>query len=185
MSFLFGKKSKEGRGQTAPTQRPHDVQNAPASGTSIPTLNGLRPKERGAGIQSPTPGAGAGTNISANPIENGNTPSPEHGQGQRGRQDSDLSVCYPSSTSVWPSQPASFVADAFEIALILCKRMLILCLISVAHGLFPTVLLQASTQLRFTPGLSDNSPSHPHNRIHSLDMVRRSMPPHLKKGIYI
>ncbi|KAF6233597.1 hypothetical protein HO173_008154 [Letharia columbiana] len=93
MSFLFGKKSKEGKGQTAPIQRPQDIQTAPGSGTSIPTVNGLRPKERGAGIQSPTPGAGAGAgaNISANPIENGNTSSPEHGQGQRGRQDSDLS----------------------------------------------------------------------------------------------
>lgn len=92
MSFLFGKKSKEGKGQTAPTQRIQDGQNAPGPGTSIPTVNGLRPKERGAGIQSPTPGAGA-SNL-ANSIEGGNTPSPEHGQGQRGRQDSDLSVCH-------------------------------------------------------------------------------------------
>lgn len=107
MSFLFGKKSKEGKGQNAPIQRPQDIQTAPGSGTSIPTVNGLRPKERGAGIQSPTPGAGAGAgaNISANPIENGNTSSPEHGQGQRGRQDSDLSVCHCSLITVWASQP--------------------------------------------------------------------------------
>ena len=92
MSFLFGKKSKEAKGQIAPPQRIQDVQNAPGPGTSIPAVNGLRPKERGAGMQSPTPGAGA-SNL-ANSIENGNTPSPEHGQGQRGRQDSDLSVCH-------------------------------------------------------------------------------------------
>ena len=102
MSFLFGKKSKEAKGQAAPIQRPHDVQNAPGSGTPISTVNGLRPKERGAGLQSPTPGAGA--NISANSIDNGNTPSPEHGQGQRGRQDSDLTVCRHPSFNVWPSQ---------------------------------------------------------------------------------
>ena len=101
MSFLFGKKSKEGKGQSALTQRPQDVQTAPGTGTSIPTVNGLRPKERGAGIQSPTPGASA--NISANSIEKGNTPSPEHGQGQRGRQDSDLSVGHQSSISVLAS----------------------------------------------------------------------------------
>ena len=98
MSFLFGKKSKEGKGQTAPIQRPQDLQTAPGSGTSIPTVNGSRPKERGAGIQSPTPGAGA--NHSVNSIENGNTPSPDHGQGQRGRPDQDLSVCHDSSITV-------------------------------------------------------------------------------------
>lgn len=104
MSFLFGKKSKEGKGQTAPIQRPQEIQTAPGSGASIPTVNGLRPKERGAGIQSPTPGAVA--NISANSIENGNTPSPEHGQGQRGRQDPDLSVRHHSSITIWASHLA-------------------------------------------------------------------------------
>ena len=96
MSFLFGKKSKEGKGQTAPTQRIQDLQSAPGPGPSIPTVNGLRPKERGAGIQSPPPGASA--NIPPNSIDSGTTPSPEHGQGQCGRQDSDLSVCHDSFT---------------------------------------------------------------------------------------
>ena len=100
MSFLFGKKSKEGKGQTTPTQRPHD---APGPGPSIPNVNGLRPKDRGVGIQSPTPGAGA--NIPANSLENGSTPSPEHGQGQRGRQDSDLSVCEPSFVDQKTNRP--------------------------------------------------------------------------------
>ena len=109
MSFLFGKKSKEGKGQTAPAQRIQEGQIAPASGPSIPTLNGSRPKERGAGIQSPTPGA----NIPPNSIDTGNTPSPEHGQGQRGRQDSDLSVCHDSFViSVWASFPVSYMALA-------------------------------------------------------------------------
>lgn len=119
MSFLFGKKSKEGKGQNAPTQRPQDSQTAPGSSTPTPTVNGLRPKERAAGLQSPPPGASA--NISANSIENGNTPSPEHGQGQRGRQDSDLSVCHLESINVYvsASHSAWFVADAFGIALIL------------------------------------------------------------------
>ena len=113
MSFLFGKKSKEGKGQTAPVQRPQEVQNAPASGPSIPAVNGSRPKERGAGIQSPTPGVGA--NISANSMENGNTPSPEHGQAQRGRQDPDVSVCHDSFINQRMGQrAASFMADAVE-----------------------------------------------------------------------
>ena len=139
MSFLFGKKSKEGKGQTAPAQRPQDIQTAPGSGTSIPTLNGLRPKERGAGIQSPTPGASA--NIPANSIENGNAPSPEHGQGQRGRQDSDLSVSHHPWIRV--VQPAGIhgrhiwdFVNSLEMMLILCSR-------SVAHGLFPMAPLQA------------------------------------------
>ena len=107
MSFLFGKKSKEAKGQTGPIQRTQDGQNAPGPGTSIPSANGLRPKERGAGIQSPTPGGGA--NISANSIENGNTPSPEHGQGQRGRQDSDLSVRHHLFSNRSMSQPARVI----------------------------------------------------------------------------
>lgn len=63
--------------------------------------------------------------------------------------------------------------------------MLILCLRSVAHALFPMVLHQASTQQRFTHGLKDNSPSHPHNQIRSPDMARRSTLPRRKKETYI
>ncbi len=184
MSFLFGKKSKEGKGQTPPIQRPQDVQTAPASGTSIPTANGLRPKERGAGIQSPTPGAGA--NISANSIENGNTTSPEHGQGQRGRQDSDLSVCHCSFINHRMGWPASMIRHRlFGASVDLMRMILILCSFSVAHGLFPTVILQVSTQQRFIPGLNDNSPLHLNNQIPSLGMVPRSMPLRLKKETYI
>lgn len=53
------------------------------------------------------------------------------------------------------------------------KTILILCLRSVALGLLSTLLLQASIQQRFTPGLNDNSLLHLHNRIHSPDTVRR------------
>lgn len=63
--------------------------------------------------------------------------------------------------------------------------MLILCLPSVVHGLLPMALLLASTQQRFTPGLNDNSPSHPHLQTHSPDMVRRLTLPRPKKEIYI
>ena len=94
MSFLFGKKSKEGKegkGQVGPPQRPADSQAAPGSNTSIPTVNGARPKERGAGVISPPPGGSV--NNSANSIDDTTTPSPEHVQSQRGRLDSDLSVC--------------------------------------------------------------------------------------------
>lgn len=62
------------------------------------------------------------------------------------------------------------------------RMMLIMCLCSVAHGLSPMVLLLAPTP---TPGLNDNSPSHLHNQILSLDMVRPSMLPRLKKETYI
>ena len=94
MSFLFGKKSKEGKegkGQVGPPQRPADSQAAPGSNTSIPTVNGARPKERGAGVISPPP-AGS-VNNSGNSIDDTTTPSPEHVPSQRGRLDSDLSVC--------------------------------------------------------------------------------------------
>ena len=63
--------------------------------------------------------------------------------------------------------------------------MLTVCLRSVVHGLFQMGLLQASTQQRFTPGLNDNSPSHPHLQIHSPDMVRRLTLPRPKKETYI
>ena len=94
MSFLFGKKSKEGKegkGHVGPPQRPLDSQSAPGPGTSIPTINGARPKERAAGVISPPPGSSV--NNSANSIDDTTTPSPEHIQVQRGRLDSDLSVC--------------------------------------------------------------------------------------------
>ena len=65
------------------------------------------------------------------------------------------------------------------------KVMLILCLCSVVHELLPMVLLQASIQQPFTPGLNDNSPSHPNNQILSRGMVRRSMPPRPKRETYI
>lgn len=63
--------------------------------------------------------------------------------------------------------------------------MLTLCVRSVVHGQSQMVLLQASIQQRFTPGLNDSSPSHPHLQIHSPDMVRRLTLPRPKKEIYI
>ena len=93
MSFLFGKKSK---GQAGPPQRPSDVQSIAGSATSIPTVNGARAKERGAGVISPPPGGSI--NNSAQSIDDATTPSPEHVQGQRGRLDSDLSVCLDATT---------------------------------------------------------------------------------------
>lgn len=114
MSFLFGKKSKEskekeskekeskeskdGKGQSGVLQRPQDAQPAPGPGMSGPAVNGLRPKERGAGFQSPPPGTSV--NNSTNSIEDGNTPSPEHGPNQRSRLDSDLAVGTQSLTHV-------------------------------------------------------------------------------------
>ncbi len=91
MSFLFGKKSKEGKGQNVPPQRPTDAPSAAGSGTSIPTVNGGRARERGAGVISPPPGQSS-VNTSVNSIDDANVPGPEHVQGQRGRVDPDLSV---------------------------------------------------------------------------------------------
>ena len=91
MSFLFGKKSKDGKGHNAPSQRPPDAPGAAGSGTSIPTVNGQRAKERGAGVLSPPPGP-TSVNNSVNSVDDGEAPSPEHVQAQRGRMDSDLSV---------------------------------------------------------------------------------------------
>lgn len=90
MSFLFGKKSKEGKGQSAPSQRPVEAQSAISSNASIPNVNGVRSKERGAGVISPPPGASV--NNSSNSVEDATTPSPEQKQGLRGRLDSDLQV---------------------------------------------------------------------------------------------
>ena len=83
-------------------------------------------------------------------------------------------------------QPAGMVGGRCSYNIVnLAKVMLTMFLNSEAHGLLLMVLPQASTQQRFTPGLNDNSPSHPNNQIHSLDMVRRSTPPHRKKETYI
>lgn len=91
MSFFFGKKDKDKKHNAAP-QRPAEVQTATGSGTSIPTVNGARPKEGRAGVISPPPGASV--NNSAGSIDDTTAPSPEHVQGQRGRVDSDLQVCW-------------------------------------------------------------------------------------------
>lgn len=93
MSFLFGKKSKDGKGQTtpAPAQRPVETQSGTVSSTSTSAANGARPKERGAGVISPPPRGSV--NNSANSVEDATTPSPEQKQGLRGRLDSDLQVC--------------------------------------------------------------------------------------------
>lgn len=102
MSFLFGKKSKEGKdskeskGQNALPQRPAEPPGGVGSNASIPTLNGSRSKDRGGGVISPTPGALA--NKSANPVEDPMVPSPEQKQGLRGRLDSDLQVCADCTT---------------------------------------------------------------------------------------
>jgi len=98
MSFLFGKKSKEGKGQNAPPQRPAEAQSGVGPSASIPTLNGARSKERGPGVISPPPGESV--NNSANSVEDATTPSPEQKQGLRGRLDSDLQVCYYCATSI-------------------------------------------------------------------------------------
>ena len=89
MSFLFGKKDKK---QAPPSRNPTEAQSAVGTGTSIPTLNGARPKERGQGVISPPPGTSL-NNTSVHAVEDGNTPSPENMQSQRGRLDSDLQVC--------------------------------------------------------------------------------------------
>lgn len=102
MSFLFGKKNKEGKdskeskGQTALPQRPAEPPSGVGSNASIPPVNGARSKERGVGVISPPPGALA--NKSANPTEDPMVPSPEQKQGLRGRLDSDLQVRFDCTT---------------------------------------------------------------------------------------
>ena len=88
MSFLFGKKKE---GKNAIPQRAPDVQNAPGSGTSVPTLNGVRSKDRGPGVTSPPP-AGSVNNSVNSVEEKALTPSPEHGHNQRGRLEQDMQV---------------------------------------------------------------------------------------------
>ena len=178
MSFLFGKKSK---GQAGPPQRPADGQNTAGSATSIPTANGARVKERGAGVISPPPGGSV--NNSAQSIDDTTPPSPEHVQSQRGRVDSDLSVCLDRiarqvlryATGLCPTLPNHALHEA--------EHLLTIYRFSMLHDLPLVVLLPASILLRFTHGPNGDSRSHPHNQTPSLGTAQRSMPRRLKKEI--
>ena len=79
MSFLFGKKNKGDKAGYAPPTR--DGAPSQASGTSIPTANGIRPRGPG-GVSSPAPGG-----------ESGNTPTPEQTHDQRGGYEQENQVC--------------------------------------------------------------------------------------------
>ncbi|KAL9128793.1 MAG: hypothetical protein Q9217_002602 [Psora testacea] len=94
MSFFFGKKNKGDKAGAAPPTRDGPV-SGPSS-SSIPTANGGRPKERGAGVSSPASGAKV-----TNPDGN-NTPSPEQSHEQRGGIEHDIQHAPPRSMPTGP-----------------------------------------------------------------------------------
>ncbi|MCJ1282119.1 Negative regulator of mitotic exit [Xylographa opegraphella] len=85
MSFLgFGK--KKGSSQAA-TSGGREIHPSSGSSASIPTVNGLKEKEKPPGVQENTPGSSV--NNSLNSLGAAPTPSPEHGTGTRRSQDQD------------------------------------------------------------------------------------------------
>ena len=88
MSFLFGKKNKGDKGANAPPTR--DGAPSQASGTSIPTTNGIRPRGPG-GVSSPAPGG-----------ENAGTSTPDQNPEQRGGFDQENQVRMPQKISIPP-----------------------------------------------------------------------------------
>lgn len=164
MSFLFGKKNKGDKAANAPPTR--DGAPSQASGTSIPTANGIRPRGPG-GVSSPAPGG-----------ESGNTPTPEQTHDQRGGYEQENQVCVLHQTcycisgfGLWTMSFHSALNNSFPLALLRTDD---------AHSMVHKEACKAVhrrelTQLLYTLGHKDDSPSRPPSRIHSLDMVPLSM----------
>ena len=97
MSFLgFGK--KKGSSQVAPSGV-RETHPPSSSNVSIPTVNGLKEKDKQpGGGQDITPGSSV--NNSLNSLGGAPTPSPEHGTGARRSQDQDGAVRFPVSCSL-------------------------------------------------------------------------------------
>ncbi|MCJ1431605.1 Negative regulator of mitotic exit [Xylographa pallens] len=89
MSFLgFGK--KKGSSQVA-TSGVREIHPSSGSSASIPTVNGLKEKDKqSGGVQDITPGSSV--NNSLNSLGAAPTPSPEHGTGARRSQDQDGAI---------------------------------------------------------------------------------------------
>lgn len=78
MSFLFGKKKQ------AQNALPPATRESPTSGSSVPSVNGVKGNDRGpATTQTPTPGSSL--NNSINSISGAHTANPEHGHAQDSR----------------------------------------------------------------------------------------------------
>lgn len=95
MSFLFGKKKEF---KDAKVERPPPTRDGPHNSGSagvVPTANGIRIKERGAGVQSPAPPISA--NNPSNPVDGANTPSPEQGHEISRGLDQEVQVCLQSA----------------------------------------------------------------------------------------
>lgn len=91
MSFLFGKKkdAKDAKVDRPPPTRDGPPGSGPAG--AVPSANGIRIKERGAGVQSPAPPIGASNQ--GNTVDGANTPSPEQGQELSRALDQEIQVC--------------------------------------------------------------------------------------------
>ena len=94
MSFLgFGK--KKGSSQVA-TSGVREIHPSSGSSASIPTVNGLKEKDKSSGgVPDITPGSSV--NNSLNSLGAAPTPSPEHGTGTRRSQDQDGAVRFSAS----------------------------------------------------------------------------------------
>lgn len=88
MAFLFKSKKNQSNNALPPANR--DTHTSEGSKSSIPTVNGIKDKERTGGPVQTTPASSV--NNSLNSLGGAGTPSPEHGSGSRERSEQESQV---------------------------------------------------------------------------------------------
>lgn len=193
MSFLFGKK-KQAHNPLPPATRETHTSGGTATTSSIPTANGHKSKDRGpGGAQSPPPGppaaslsgpaVGNSVNNSINSISEARTPSPDHGPDQRGGLEQDVPVCSHISFELrHRTRSEACAASNWFVRGLLTDQISCSLLLdrSPTERLPWTVILP-----RCIHGPSDDLRSLHRSQTRSLDMARRSMRFHQRKGMCI
>lgn len=88
MAFLFKSKKNQSNNAMPPANR--DIHTSEGSKSSVPTVNGIRDREKAGGPVQTTPSSSV--NDSVNSLGGAGTPSPEHSSGSRERSEQDSQV---------------------------------------------------------------------------------------------
>jgi hypothetical protein len=88
MAFLFKSKKTQNNNALPPANR--DIHTSEGSKSSLPTVNGIKDREKAGGPVQTTPNSSV--NDSLNSLGGAGTPSPEQGSGSRERSEQDSQV---------------------------------------------------------------------------------------------